>query len=211
MRYKDEGKLAKIKCGVFTFAVILAISCAALYIQLTKHMAEICEYKGRQTARKLVNNAIEITTSASAGDYLDISYGEDGKITSISADVKKINSLETKLKDEINTSLAHIEDNEMGVPIGTLTGITYFSGRGPELSIKLHQIGAVDTELISEFESAGMNQTKHSLKIKVKAELSAILPAHSTDIMIEDEYLIGETIIVGEVPQRVLSAFDLSE
>jgi sporulation protein YunB len=99
----------------------------------------------------------------------------------------------------------------MSVPLGTLTGITYLSGRGPEVKIKLHQIGAVDAQIVSKFESAGINQTKHSLKIEVKVELSAILPGHSTDVTVEDEYLVGETVIVGQIPQACLRDLQVEE
>ena len=96
----------------------------------------------------------------------------------------------------------------MGVPLGTLTGITLFSGRGADINIKLHQVGAVDAKVISEFTSAGINQTRHSMKVEITAELSAILPGHSTDIKMTDEYLIGETVIVGELPQGVVSSYE---
>jgi sporulation protein YunB len=171
-------------------------------------MKEICEYKGRQTANDLVSGAIDGAIAESDGSYLNIEYGSDGKITSISADTRKINSLENDLKSKINAALANVDNNEMSVPIGTLSGITYFSGRGAELKIKLHQVGAVDAHIVSEFSSAGINQTKHSLKIVVTTELSAILPGHSTDIKMNDEYLLGETIIVGEIPSGIIDVSD---
>jgi sporulation protein YunB len=148
-----------------------------------------------------VSEEIDIELAKSDGDYLNIEYDSDGKISAISADTDKINALENNLKTEINESLSHIDDNEMSVPIGTLSGITYFSGRGAELKIRLHQVGAVDAYIVSEFTSAGINQTKHSLKIVVTTEISAILPGHSTDVKINDEYILGETVIVGELPQ----------
>jgi sporulation protein YunB len=168
-------------------------------------MKEICEYKGRQTANNLVSAAIDKSLAEDDGDYLDIEYDSSGKIVSLCADTYKINKLENDIKSAINDSLTDIDDNEMSVPIGTLSGITYFSGRGAEIKIKLHQVGAVDAHIVSEFTSAGINQTKHSLKIEVTTELSAILPGHSTDIEVNDEYLLGETIIVGEIPDNILN------
>lgn len=191
----------RISYVILTAAALLGVGVTVLYIQLTRHMEEICEYKGRQTANDLVSLAIDETLAESDGEYLDIKYGEDGRITSISLDADKINALENDLKSRINASLSHIDDNEMGVPIGTLSGITYFSGRGAELKIKLHQVGAVDAYIVSDFSSAGINQTKHSLKIVVSTELSAVLPGHSTDIKVGDEYIISETVIVGEIPE----------
>ena len=66
--------------------------------------------------------------------------------------------------------------------------------------MELYQVGSVDTEFKSEFISAGINQTKYKVYLTVKLEVSAILPASSTDIMIDEDYLISETIIVGDMP-----------
>jgi hypothetical protein len=49
------------------------------------------------------------------------------------------------------------------------------------------------------------------LKIEVKVELSAILPGHSTDVTVEDEYLVGETVIVGQIPQACLRDLQVEE
>lgn len=206
MTVRNNSLMWRISYIILAAAVLLGAAFAVLYIQLTRHMKEICEYKGRQTANNLVSAAIDEVLEESDGEYLNIEYGSDGKIMSITADTGKINALENDLKSKINDSLSHIDDNEMGVPVGTLTGITYFSGRGAEMKIKLHQVGAVDAYIVSDFSSAGINQTKHSLKIVVTTELSAILPGHSTDVTMTDEYLLGETIIVGELPQGLLNS-----
>lgn len=200
VRYTKDRVINSVSYILFIITAAAAILCAVVYMQMVKHMEEICEYKGRQTANSLVGEAIDDELTKMSGEYLDIKYSSDGRISSIKADTYKINALENDLKNCINDKLSHIEDNEMGVPLGTLTGITCFSGRGAEVKIKLHQVGAVDAKIISEFSSAGINQTKHSLKVEVTTELSAILPGHSTDISMTDEYILGETIIVGELP-----------
>ena len=89
--------------------------------------------------------------------------------------------------------------------------LPFFSGRGPEISLKLHQVGAVDTEIHSEFISEGINQTKHRISVLVTVEISAILPLHSTDIKISDEFLVSETVIVGEIPNVYLDNQKKSE
>ena len=162
-------------------------------------------------ANALVARAVDDCLLGENGDYLQIEYTEDGGIAAITADTYRINALENSLRRQINEEFSHIEDNEMGVPLGTLSGITALSGRGAEVRIKLHQVGAVDVSLKSEFESAGINQTRHCLKVVVKSELSAILPGHSTDITAEDEYLISETVIAGELPQGLWNTADLLE
>lgn len=211
MRYGKDRRLGRLRGAILCIAAAAGLICAVIYLQMVKHMKEICEYKGRQTANALVAQAVDDCLLGENGDYLQIEYAEDGGIAAITADTYRINALENKLRRQINEEFSHIEDNEMGVPLGTLSGITALSGRGAEVRIKLHQVGAVDVSLKSEFESAGINQTRHCLKVVVKSELSAILPGHSTDITAEDEYLISETVIAGELPQGLWNTADLLE
>ncbi|MCR5141611.1 MAG: sporulation protein YunB [Ruminococcus sp.] len=186
-------------------AIVSGVFAAQIYKQMVRHMSEICEYKGRQTATDAIGMAIDSCLAGEQGEYVEIVRGQDGRITMIDADPVKINKLENDLKKQINASLSRVSDNKMEVPIGTLTGITALSGRGPEVGIRLHQTGAVGIELKNSFVSTGLNQTRYSLMLSVTAELSAILPAHSTDINVSDEYVISETVIVGELPDTYVA------
>ena len=60
------------------------------------------------------------------------------------------------------------------------------------------------TELKSDLTEAGINQTKYSLYLTVTIEMTAILPAHSTDIVVSYDYPVSETVIVGEIPDMYL-------
>ena len=174
-------------------------------------MTEICESKGRQTATAAIGRAIDECLAKEQGEYINIIRDSEGRIISLDADPAKINKLENDLKGRINDSLSRVEDNEMHVPVGTLTGITALSGRGADVGIRLHQIGAVDVELQNTFVSTGLNQTRYSLILSVNAELSAILPGHSTDITVKDEYIISETVIVGDLPDTYVADPEYSD
>ncbi|MBP3273034.1 MAG: sporulation protein YunB, partial [Ruminococcus sp.] len=89
--------------------------------------------------------------------------------------------------------------------IGTLSGITFLNGRGFDLELKLHQLGSVSTRIVSEFESCGINQSKYKVILEIQVELSAVLPVKTTDISVDFQYLIGERIIVGKVPDNYFS------
>lgn len=192
-------------------AIATGVFAAQVYKQMVRHMTEICEYKGRQTATAAIGRAVDGCLAGDQGEYIDIVRDDEGRIIMLDADPAKINKLENDLKTDINDSLSRVEDNSMHVPLGTLTGITALSGRGPDVGIRLHQIGAVDVELKNSFVSTGLNQTRYSLKLTVSAELSAILPGHSTDITVQDEYIISETVIVGELPDTYVADPEYSD
>lgn len=204
-RYRNNK--IHIICNLLViFAALTAVFAIGFYRQLNKHMSEICEYKGRETANNIITSAIEEQLEGSGSEYITVVRDENGSIVSIDTKTAKINKIQNKLKKTINEKLSDINNNQMSLPIGTLTGITLFSGVGPDVKLQLHQVGAVDIEAKSEFVSAGINQTKYRLFLTVTVELSAILPTHSTDIKVNNDYLITETIIVGEIPDAYISS-----
>ena len=87
------------------------------------------------------------------------------------------------------------------VSVGTFTGIPILNGVGPKVNLKLVSIGAMTSEFKSNFDSAGINQTHHSIFVRLFASVSVILPAFSKTIDSVTEVLIAESVIVGKIPQ----------
>lgn len=135
--------------------------------------------------------------------YIKISE-TDGRITSINSDTNAVNRLQSSVSKAVNENLSQLEGTKLSVPIGTLSGINILTGRGFDIPLRLHQIGAAKTELKSDLTEAGINQTKYSLYLTVTIEMTAILPAHSTDIVVSYDYPVSETVIVGEIPDMYL-------
>ena len=102
----------------------------------------------------------------------------------------------------VNESLSQLEGTKLSVPIGTLSGINILTGRGFDIPLRLHQIGAAKTELKSDLTEAGINQTKYSLYLTVTIEMTAILPAHSTDIVVSYDYPVSEIAQTTARPAR---------
>lgn len=202
-RYRNRK--AHIFCNtMLLFAIIIAILLIVIFKQLNKHIKEICEYKGKETVNSIIVETMSQILEGSDEDYINI-IRDNNKIVSIETNTTAINRIQNDLKASINKKLSRVSNNNVSLPIGTLTGITLFSGFGPDVVLKLHQIGAVETEIKSEFISQGINQTKFKLFVEVTVELSAILPAHSTKITVQDDYLIAETIIVGQIPETCIN------
>ena len=206
---KVKNKKIHMVCNILVIiAFVLAILIFGFYRQLNKHMKEICEYKGRETANEIIIEAINKELKGNTYSFVNI-IRDGNNIASIETNSFSVNEVQNHLIKSINNSFSNVEDKKMHLPIGTLSGINLLSGRGPEVTIQLHQVGAVDVEMRSEFESVGINQTKHRIYLRIKIELSAILPTSSTDIEVDNDYLVSETIIVGNIPNAYLGSKNL--
>lgn len=201
---------ASLKCRLSYFVliifVIISIGFVVFIFQLSRHINEISEFEGKKAANDVINSTVHYQLdNMEKQEYFSVDRDENGKITSINTNTDCVNAVRNQISEGLNDSLKELENDEIKVPIGTLSGINLFTGRGADIPLKLHQIGGVKTEMKSEFSSAGINQTRYRLYIEISVEMSAILPAHSTDITVTSQYLINETIIVGDVPQMYFS------
>ena len=193
----------RISYIILAVVIILALLTTVFFAQLSRHISEISEFESKQAALDVINAAISRELEKLPQSSYIISE-TDGRITSINSDTNAVNRLQSSVSKAVNESLSQLEGTKLSVPIGTLSGTNILTGRGFDIPLRLHQIGAAKTELKSDLTEAGINQTKYSLYLTVTIEMAAILPAHSTDIVVSYDYPVSETVIVGEIPDMYL-------
>ena len=66
--------------------------------------------------------------------------------------------------------------------------------------MKIQLYGNVTSRLRSEFEGAGINQTRHMIICDVRVGVSAILPGCSSYTEVESSFTVSETVLPGRVP-----------
>ena len=81
---------------------------------------------------------------------------------------------------------------------------------GPKINIKLSTSGNVETNLKSEFKTAGINQTLHQIYLEIKCQIIILTPYDTVSEDIVNYVLIAESIIVGEIPSSYYNLNDSS-
>ncbi len=66
--------------------------------------------------------------------------------------------------------------------------------------MKLSTTGVVETNVRSEFESTGINQTIHRLYLDVVCNVSILTPYDTIDESITNQIVLIENVIVGLIP-----------
>ncbi len=175
-------------------AVTFAIQNAVLPV--VKNRAEI---SAKRTAVTAIYNAVQSVIQAKGYTYSDfytINRGNDGLISSIEVNTTAVNSFKTAVVKEISG----IKSNKIGIPLGDVLNHIFFTGRGPVVSFEFSCSEFTYADFKSSFSSAGINQTKHSVSIDIKTEVSIVLPYDILNITVETEVPVTETVIVGNVP-----------
>ena len=66
--------------------------------------------------------------------------------------------------------------------------------------MKLSVIGNVETDLRSEFQEAGINQTLHRIYLQVDCKIQILTPFAPVEERISNQVLLAENLIVGITP-----------
>ncbi|MBE6648282.1 MAG: sporulation protein YunB [Ruminococcaceae bacterium] len=193
----------KWKTFLFSFILILCIIIYAIFSRLDKTLSDFAQTFGENRIFELVNQCILETTQKESAEYnsiCKIHYDSAGKITAITVDPERVNKIKGETVSSIIRTLKDNSKEEFSVPLGTLLGSRLFSAKGPKVNIEVIPLGAVASELIQKFTSVGINQTLHSLYLDVRISVKLASPFSESNINVQTNVCIAETVIIGDIP-----------
>lgn len=206
MRRRRRTRRRVTLCVLMVF-VLLVIGVLAADSELRPLIQRYGQMSARRSAMLAVHTGVERVLSESDTAYRDLVVIErdiEGRVLSAETDVTAINRLKAAASNAVMEELALREKQEIRIPLGSLLGGSFFTGRGPFFSVTVHTFGTVITTLSGEFTDAGINQTNHSIYLDMTVMMTAALPMERTSIELTTRFLVCETVLVGEVPQTVL-------
>lgn len=200
-------KINKRKITFWTSLVVfVGLICVMFRTSINTIITDTIELKSKALATKAMNSAIAdvVINSIVYEDLVNIITDELGNISMIQANSLEINNLSKDLAQTTEIKIEEYGRTGVSIPIGSFTGIPLFVGRGPQIKLKVNPIGAVNCSFLSQFETAGINQTNHKIYLKISADVGVVLPLLSTKYNTTRQVLISESIIVGQVPEVYL-------
>lgn len=154
------------------------------------------------TVHAINMSVTEVMSSSTAFTNLtETIKDEDGNIQLIRANSAAINLLARMVTERAQTNLNTLGEKGIAIPLGSMTGIAFLAGKGPDVRLKAVAAGTVDTSFLSQFLHAGINQTLHKIFINVTATVSIVIPGASTRISSTAQVMVCESIIIGKVPE----------
>ena len=135
--------------------------------------------------------------------FVTIDRDESGAVTAIKANMARINALSSELLSDI-VEAADKGELSLSIPIGNILGSSLLLGKGPDIPVDITLLTSSRVDFKNELSAAGINQTKHEMKLDVVVDIDVVLPWRTVSTQVVTEILIAETVIVGEVPQTYL-------
>lgn len=210
IRCGSVGKRRVFLCLIFLFIGFLFLGGALYFLKTVRPMmAELASSKARILVTEAVNETVEELFRQEHVSYSDIicmEKDETGKVRAVQSNLLGVSRLKAKLALAIQQKIEEISETELSFPLGSLSGCDFLAGMGPKLSLRLMPYGDAQTEFVSHFEQAGINQTRLCVELCVKTNLALLMPSLHTACSVENTVPVLQSIIVGEVPQ---SYFDV--
>lgn len=132
----------------------------------------------------------------------------DGSILALKTNMAAINDVKTRMVDVINDELSDLDSFQLGVPLGNIIMPSALSGLGPKIPIKILAMSNAGSDFISDFSSAGINQTKHQISVRVSLDVTVLTVAGLQQATVDTTIVVAETVIVGDVPGTVLGTYE---
>ncbi len=201
---RKKGRFIRNLGRVFVITGVVCFAAVIIFdVAVKPTLIRLLGYQCSIIAERILSDAVFLTLGDELESYDDIvsfTFDNDGKITALNTSQTKINRLKALLNETINEAIPLIENEKVGISFGTLTGISYLYGTGHELVFNVEPQGSATTRLISTFDDAGINQTVHSIVLEASVELSPMIPGFSDSIEIVSDFIISQTVLIGDVP-----------
>ena len=72
-------------------------------------------------------------------------------------------------------------------------------------------VGNVETDLVSQFSQAGINQTLHRIYLNVRCTVTILTPFDTINQEISNQVMLAEAVIIGEVPNTYYNLNGIDE
>lgn len=166
-------------------------------------MEKVISFCARNAASSEIDKAVLEYMDENRVTYaalVDVRYDENGAVTSITADTAKIDTMIAKMDNDIGAKLEEAV-MQTHIPLDVLLSTELFTGDGPKISVHFFPINVVNVKTRHEFTAKGINQTLHTIYLDISVDIEILLPFKNRTENVDSEILLGQTLIVGGVPQ----------
>ncbi len=198
---KEKNKLKTRIIKLIIIVIIILTLVQLIFHYMEPVFEEMCNEKIKTLAILITNQQSTIVMNKYQYDELyTVERDINGNIKIIRSNVVPINNMISDLTENIQKEFEQIGKQKITIPLGSLSGIYFLSGSGPQISFSISVTGTVDTEIKSEFIAKGINQTLHRVYVNFDCHMKIITPLKNYTQEVTNQVIMAEHVIVGNIP-----------
>lgn len=189
------------KIKIIVIFMIAVLTVVFMLRAINPIIDNLCMDKAKNLATKISNEqATNVMNKYKYEDFVNVERDSNGNIVMIQTNAKNVNEVISDIPNKIVEELEKQAESYISIHLGSVFGNKLLANLGPELKIKIENIGNVTTKLESEFSSQGINQTLHRIYLNLECEVTILTPYDSINEKIDNQVLIAESVIIGNIP-----------
>lgn len=206
-----RGRRKRRALGMLLAAfALLLMSYLFIYCPVRDFLKEIAGEIALSDATDMITEAVNRTIGEKMREgqydydyFVTLQKDSEGKITAISANMARINSLSSDILQTV-IDATNSGELDLEIPLGNLLNSNLLLGRGPEVPVKIIMLTSSRADFRNELSDAGINQTRHQIVLEVQVDIDVLMPWEVKSTRVLSEIIIAETIIVGGVPETYM-------
>ena len=198
------------RVGVLLIVLLLGLTLYLRFGWLPTVRALVIMEVDNETSN-LVNEAVDAYLAQDPLRYDDlVSLERDGSgaVAAARIDLAAVNRMKSVILRELGELLPDRVRQSVRIPLGNVLLPALLSGWGGSLPVRVVSLRSTNAELESGFTQAGVNQTLHTLSLRVEVDLLLLTPAGLLPRQVTATVPIAQTILVGDVPQILIHTGD---
>ncbi|MGN1370111.1 MAG: sporulation protein YunB [Aristaeellaceae bacterium] len=178
---------------------------------LTRVVLSLAQAQARAMAVRILNESAAELLSSGAVTYdslMRVTEDNEGQVRLIQANTPEMNRLAAQVSLLAQSKLQETRDQAVRVPLGSAMGLTLLAGAGPRIEVRILPVGNVHADFQTDFQTAGINQTRHRVSLVLTAQVQLVIPTGAQTVEATTQVAMAESIIVGEVPETFTDVGD---
>lgn len=203
--YKRRLMLSLLTVGGLVLSTLLSfwmIDC-----RLRPSLRQLAGIRAKQIAIENIHQTIQtkIVPELEYSQLVELRLTNDGRVAYMQPKTGAINRISAAAVLSIQEQLKKLPQEIVKIPLGQVFGIKTLAGYGPLLPIKIIPVGAVESVIKDQFDSAGINQVRHKILISIETTIKMVVPLVREEIVVNTDVPLAEAIIMGDVPDFYLN------
>ena len=190
--------------------ISLSVGIVAYYLMqpvILRYATSVAETIMLNCANKAIVNVFE-KGEISYKDIVNLTENSEGYVTSLEIDVLQINSLKSKISNEMARLIEKEERYSVAIPLGSFFGNSYTNGFGPDVNLKMQITTTCFVDFSHEFKSAGINQVLHIVNVDIDVTGSFVVMGYNRNINASTTAIAAQTVIVGKSPDAFTNVIE---
>ncbi|MBR3767608.1 MAG: sporulation protein YunB [Clostridia bacterium] len=202
-----QGKRKNSSFTVFKLFFVFLIAVGIYFVadmRMTPIINTLALSRAQNLATVIINDTVADMLSDGTytfSDLVKIEYDQNGKISALTADSVRMNRLKSLISVSITKAIGEIEESKISIAMGTLTGSTLLTGRGPNINLNVHISCSCSIEVRNSFEYSGINQTMHKVMLDITTNVYVLSVGETLSSEVFTSIPISETVIIGQIPE----------